>query len=179
MANNNKYAGWVKEALTSEIKTRRAAGRKISVDLRADEDTLRAALDTDDVENGEFDANEDPKPPTAASDATALQELQKAAADKKEDTQNNIAARYPVKLMSQIAKQPEAPSQSTQPLEKEWAEGALYQHKGDKLIYQVVKRASDPYDKPVKARVPAQDSGHPGMFWEGTNEEFNANFEKV
>jgi len=54
----SKYASLDKEALGAEIKARRAGGRKINVDLRASEDKLASALDADDLENGDFDADE-------------------------------------------------------------------------------------------------------------------------
>lgn len=78
----SKYAEMDKDALVAEIKARRAADRKIAVDLRANEENLRAALDTDDVENGEFapDADKSPaksekkqddtKPPEGAKELT-------------------------------------------------------------------------------------------------------------
>jgi len=51
----SKYAKLEKDALVDEIKLRRAAGRNIPVDLRAGEDKLAAALEGDDMENGDFD----------------------------------------------------------------------------------------------------------------------------
>lgn len=59
-----KYAEMDKDTLVAAIKARRAGGRKIAVDLRANEDNLRAALDTDDVENGDFTGPVDIKPAT-------------------------------------------------------------------------------------------------------------------
>jgi len=59
----SKYAGDDKDTLVDAIKARRAAGRKIAVDLRASEEKLIAALEADDLDNGDFnpDAKEDEK----------------------------------------------------------------------------------------------------------------------
>lgn len=194
MANKSKYAGMGKDTLTAEIKTRRAAGRKISVDLRGDEDTLRAALDTDDVENGEFPpASATSKDPTLAGSGTLAPKPEANAppvppANKpklppvsvREVGAAGDSHGKPPGLHNQLARQAEAPaSQPTQPDEVEWAGGDLYKHKGDNLTYQVVKREADAFSKPVKARVPSQESGHPGLYWEGTAAEFEAVFTKV
>lgn len=159
-----------KQALTDEIKARRGAGRKISVDLRSDEDTLRAALDNDDTENGEFNPSADERAKDVANDDTP-------PAGPAPQVSQTAPVKAPPKLMSQLSAAPEVPTVSTQPKEEEWKESDVYRHKKDGFLYQVVKRASDPYDKPVKARVPAQN-GHPGLFWEGTNDEFTEHFEK-
>lgn len=55
MAEQSKYADTDKDTLVAAVKDRRAAGRKIPVDLRASEEKLAAALDADDMENGDFD----------------------------------------------------------------------------------------------------------------------------
>lgn len=57
----SKYADDNKDTLVESIKARRASGRKIAVDLRASDEKLAAALDADDMENGDFDP--DAKPP--------------------------------------------------------------------------------------------------------------------
>lgn len=78
---NSKYAGTPKGVLVDEVKSRRAKGRKIPVDLRADEFTLAGALDADDMENGEFPGETDPfitdatLPPEGAEELTS-KELQ-------------------------------------------------------------------------------------------------------
>jgi len=85
----------------------------------------------------------------------------------------------PGRLHDQVAREAEVQNvQPTQPLEGEWAGSDIYKHKGDGFRYQVVRRASDPFNKPVKARMPAQKSGHPGFYWEGSEEEFAATFTK-
>ena len=56
----SKYAAEDKDTLVEAIKARRAAGRKIAVDLRAGEDKLAAALDADDLENGDFNPDAEP-----------------------------------------------------------------------------------------------------------------------
>lgn len=61
------YAEADKETLIGEIKARRTAGRKIAVDLRASEDKLAAALQSDDLENGEFDPEAEPTELTPAA----------------------------------------------------------------------------------------------------------------
>lgn len=186
MANNSKYAAMGKDALTSEIKSRRAVGRKLSVDLRADEDTLRAALDTDDVENGEFpSATAEPEPPLAGSGnlgpklpPTPPSEVGAAGQSFEGKPPGGLHSKG--SLRNQLAPQAAAPnSQPTQPSEKEWEErGVLHRHKGDGLLYQVIKRDADDFNKPFKARVPAQETGHPGLFWEGGDAEFNDTFTK-
>lgn len=157
----SKYSNLNKDAITTEIKARRSNNRKISVDLRADEDTLRAALDADDVDNGDYTTP--PVNPVAAIEDEKPEE-----------------SHVPVARRQQIAHKPEAPTQPTQPSEKEWDEcGDEYQHKGDGYIYEVVKRDHDTHGKTVKARVAPQESGHPGLYWEGSEAEFAANFEKL
>lgn len=64
---NSKYADEDKETLVEAIKARRAAGRKLPVDLRASEEKLAAALDADDLENGDFDPDAEPLTPEALS----------------------------------------------------------------------------------------------------------------
>lgn len=84
----SKYEKLSKEELVAAIKARRAT-RKIPVDLRANEDKLAAALDADDLENGEFDpgAKQAEKdltiPPPDATELTseALQQGAQARAD--------------------------------------------------------------------------------------------------
>lgn len=68
MATKSKYADNNKDTLIESIKARRAAGRKIAVDLRAGEEKLAAALDADDMENGDFDP--DAKPPEDQQELT-------------------------------------------------------------------------------------------------------------
>ncbi len=83
MSKKSPYAELDKAALVAAVKERRAAGRKLPVDLRADEDNLRTALDTDDVENGDFPPASDTKPPKGAKEITpsAVKLLASARAD--------------------------------------------------------------------------------------------------
>lgn len=176
MAKNSKYAEMGKDALTAEIKTRRAAGRKLSVDLRGDEDTLRAALDADDVDNGEFPSKEEE--PLAGSGPLGPKDEAKPKHKLPPVSPREVGAAG-ASLHDQVAATAEAPAtEPTQPTEEEWAGGGVYKHKGDGFRYQVVKRATDAFNKPFKARVPAQTSGHPGFFWEGSEAEFADTFTK-
>jgi hypothetical protein len=70
------------------------------------------------------------------------------------------------------------PAEATQPSEDVFASGYLARNKVDGYTYQTARIASDT-TKPCKARVPRQSSGHPGLYWEGTEEEFSALFVKV
>lgn len=72
----SKFAKLDKDALVAEIKARRNAGRKIAVDLRAPEDKLVAALEADELENGEAapEPQEDPTlPPEGAEELTSTE----------------------------------------------------------------------------------------------------------
>lgn len=151
--DESKYVNTGKDALVNEIKKRRAGGRSISVDLRAADDKLIAALDTDDLENGEF-------------------------SEKSED-QEKTKPNAPEALRNQLVNVPETPAKPTQPTDDEFAGGMIALNKVDGLLYQVTKTPADEYNKPVKARVPAQDNGHPGFYWEGSEAEFAEQFEKA
>lgn len=174
----SKYAELDKDALVEEIKTRRAAGRSISVDLRAADDKLRGALDADDMENGDFDPNakalekvtDKPAAALEAKPASAGLSIAKATAPRQHSAND---------IRNQVSKTPEAPITPTQPTDEEFAKGTIARHKSDGLLYQVVKHAADEFNKPVKCRMPAQESGHPGYYWEGSEEEFTQQFEKV
>lgn len=149
----SQYANLGKDELSEAVKARRAAGRTIKADLR-NEDSMRAGLESDDLENGEFDPAKEPAPKA---------ETKKLSGD----------------LTNQVVKQPEAPVIPTQPAEDVFAKkGFLARNKQDGLLYQVVKDPADDV-KPYKARVPKQESGHPGFFWEGSADEYNATFEKA
>ncbi len=161
MAN---YTDLNKEELVEAVKARRAQGRTVKVDLRANEDALRAALDADDMENGDLpqvepDTEEKPDP-------------------KKEAQPPAKATTLPASLRNQVSRQADPVTKPTQPTDQEFSKGILARNKADGLLYQVVKTAPDDFNKAVKARVPAQESGHPGFFWEGTEEEYAALFEK-
>lgn len=173
---DSKYATMSKDTLIAEIKTRRAANRKIPVDLRADEATLRAALDADDVDNGDF-------APGASSDAppaepTPLPPVEDTGKGKLPPVSAREAA-VPAALRNQLSAVQEPASAATQPSEDDWEDDSLlYRHKGDKLTYQVLKAESDPHNKVFKARIPAQN-GHPGLFWDGDEKDFADTFEKA
>jgi len=181
----SKYADLGKDALVNEIKSRRASGRSISVDLRAVDDKLRAALDTDDLENGDFnpDAKHPEKPATVPPAASHAETGGKLSPDAEKPATvppvfANVAA-LPASLRNQVAKTPETPVKPTQPSDNEFAAGTLARNKGDGMLYQVVKTTGDDFNKPVKCRVPAQESGHPGFYWEGSKAEFAEHFEKA
>ncbi len=148
------YKEMSKDELIDEIKARRSNGSSISVDLRASEEKLIAALEMDDLENG--------------SDA-ALE---------MDDLENGSDAVPANDMTSQIPMNPEAPTEATQPSDEVFAGGFRATNKLDGYTYQVAIVESDA-TKSYKARVPKQSSGHPGMFWEGSAEEFNVIFSKV
>lgn len=172
-----------KDALTAEIKNRRATGRKLPVDLRKEDDVLRAALDADDLENGEFPSAAEPEPALAGSgNLTPKEEPASKLPPVSPSAVEGVPSAKSGKrhLRNQISQTAEAPeSVPTQPSEEEWAGGEHHRHKGDGLTYEVVKRDADAFNKPFKARVPKQESGHPGLYWEGSQEEFDATFTKV
>lgn len=174
----SKYAELSKEALVEEIKNRRASGRSISVDLRADEKKLRAALETDDLESGDFVPNASDKPATSPATPPEAKKDNNPPPPAPEPKVAPVAV-VPGSLRNQVTKAPETPTKPTQPTDEEFSGGSLARHKGDGFTYEVVKFPGDDFNKPVKCRVPAQDSGHPGFYWEGTEEEFAAQFEKV
>lgn len=145
----NKYSELTKDELISEIKRRRDAGGSISVDLRDPKEVLASALAMDDAEGGS---------PAPAADTPA------------KPTDGSLG--------NQVSAQPEMPSAATQPNADVFAKGKLAKHKGDGFVYQTVKVETDD-QKPWKARVPAQESGHPGFFWEGSEKEFKETFDKV
>lgn len=181
-----KYAEWVKEALIAEVKTRRAANRNISVDLRANEDVLRQALDADDINNGEFNGGdekeekEDEEKPLLRAPIIP----QNGGPPRPPVLDATKAPPKPFNIRRQLAPVPEAVGSSAIP-ESAWDDAKHYLHKKDGLTYEVIKTPADFHNKPVKARVPAQESddedveGHPGLFWSGTEAEFAADFEKI
>lgn len=157
-----KYDSLNKDQLVEEIKNRRAKGSPIAVDLRLSEELLRTALEVDDVSNGETDE------------------------DKTKESNPPLPAAKPVKqvkpltgeLNNQLPLQPEMPTHATQPSEDAFSKAQKYRHLGDGYIYEVIRADSD-ITKPYKARVPRQASGHPGLFWEGSDEEFKDTFTKI
>lgn len=87
-------------------------------------------------------------------------------------------ASAPGTLGNQLPRQPEAPTQATQPTDEAFADGELYKSKAEGYTYQFINVPSDEL-KPRKGRIPAQASGHPGLFWEGSQAEFEASFTKA
>lgn len=67
----------------------------------------------------------------------------------------------------------------SQPSSEAFAKGQLVLHKETKKKFQMVRVTDDPYNKPIKCRIPAQSNGHPGLYWEGTEAEFSTEFEKA
>lgn len=112
---------------------------------------------------------------------TASEDDLRAALDLDDETQppaTELPA--PGTLGNQLPREPETPTQATQPSDEDFAKGVLHKSKQDGYVYSVVTLpigSDDP--KPVKARIPAQPSGHPGLYWEGSQAEFEANFTKV
>jgi uncharacterized protein (UPF0305 family) len=80
-------------------------------------------------------------------------------------------------IESQIPLAPDVIENPTQPSDEEFAGGFKARNKGDGYVYQVIKQEVG--DRPYKARIPKQSSGHPGMYWEGSPEEFSDCFERV
>lgn len=74
---------------------------------------------------------------------------------------------------------------ATQPDPEEYR--GIYRHLHDGLLYELAKLdedKSDPQKKTHRLRVPPQknkESGavtHPGLYWEGTKEQFKSHFER-
>lgn len=165
------YKTLTKEELIEEIKARRSNGSKIAVDLRSAEPVLIAALENDDL--GKAIAEE--------AKASAPAQIPPTLPAVALETPPPVVAEPPVKatpLASQIPLEPEMPSQATQPHPDVFEAGFLARNKADGYIYQVALVGSDAL-KPYKCRVPKQASGHPGLFWEGNEDEFTALFSKV
>jgi len=93
---------------------------------------------------------------------------------------SDASANTPAHLDNQLA----APSgqdelNPSQPSPEAFGKGTVVLHKATGKKYQMVRVTDDPYNKPVKCRIPAQSNGHPGLYWEGTEQEFAAEFEKA
>lgn len=118
---------------------------------------------------------------TIKVDLRAPEDDLRAALDLDDETQppaTELSA--PGTLGNQLPREPETPTQATQPSDEDFSKGVLYKSNQDGYVYAVITLplgAEDP--KPVKARIPAQPSGHPGLYWEGSQAEFEANFKKV
>lgn len=161
----SKYASLTKDQLIEEIKTRREAGHNITVDLRWAEDKLIAALETDDIENGEGGNGDNPTP------------LQPAPEKPKKKVKNP-------EVEDQLEAEPELVSEPTQPSDEDFAKGFKAVSKnhinpktGKGYVYQALN-TKDGSARPFKARIPAQASGHPGFFWEGSEAEFDSVFKR-
>lgn len=144
---NSKYADFTKDQLVAEIKNRRTAGRIVAVDLRATNEVLITALETDDGETPEEEAEQERQALTG-------------------------------ELHNQLLAPGELPSTNTVPSDEVFADGFRAKHRGDGYVYQVAYVPEDA-TRPYKARIPKQASGHPGLFWEGSEEEFQASFAKL
>lgn len=142
----SKYAALDKPSLVEEIKKRRAGGSDITVDITSKKEDLIAALEMDDISNGEVEEDQQGKPVDGSFE-------------------------------NQIEAQPEFPLQATQPDDEAFAKGFKAKNKADNYTYQVIKQ--DQESRPYKARIPKQASGHPGLFWEGTEDEFKDNFDRL
>lgn len=125
--------------------------RGISVDLRGNKEVLISALKMHDVENA----------------TPGKAEVAPAAAPKPSGP-----------MARQIPLQPEMPTTATQPTDGVFAKGFKARNNSDGYTYEVVVVKDDSL-KPFKARVPKQASGHPGMFWEGSEVEFKETFTKI
>lgn len=82
-------------------------------------------------------------------------------------------------LANQLPLQPEMPSHATQPSEEAFGSSVLHKNSADGYVYQVIKSDDTDALRPYKARVPPQASGHPGLFWEGSEDEFKAVFDRI
>lgn len=167
---DSKYKGLTKDELIAEIKNRRDNGSDISVDLRKDEATLITALELDDISGTS-------QPPTATPAVTTPPVPPVAPTAAQQAPKPNPTVELDGSLENQVPLQPEMPSEATQPADDIFAKGFKAKNKNDTFVYQVVKvEGDDP--RPYKARVPKQASGHPGLFWEGTEEDFKSIFDK-
>lgn len=136
----SKYATDSKETLIVEIKDRRTAGRKLPVDLRANEDALRAALEADDVDNGEFTEDKE----------ISAEELSLGAAARADGVTER---QVPDDL-------------------DEYSGQYRYLPTGEIFGLQIK------HDLDVRAHK-THHAKSPLKFWDGTAEEFRANFDKV
>ncbi len=148
MATKSKYADDDKDTLVESIKARRTAGRTVKVDLRASEEKLAAALDADDMENGDFvPASEDDKdtqPPEDRSELTP-------EALGKGDTARGIPAAF---------------------------KGAFSylrdgEHKGKVFGLKILP------DSEVRGHRTHTAQAADRTFWDGTEAEFRAQFDKL
>lgn len=94
----------------------------------------------------------------------------------------NTKAQTPTPLVdgsfeNQLPKHPEMPSVATQPHDDVFAKGHKAKHNGDGFTYQVAHVEGEL--KPYKARIPKQASGHPGLYWEGSPEEYKEHFTRI
>lgn len=80
-------------------------------------------------------------------------------------------------LHNQLLAPGELPVTSTVPSDEAFSKGFRARNKSDGYTYQVAEVPDD--NRPFKARVPKQASGHPGLYWEGSEEEFQSNFSKL
>lgn len=74
MAEKN-YTEWTKEELVDEIKSRRAEGRKVSVDLRSPKEDLAKALEQDDQEGEETSPEKLSKEAAARADGVSIRKV--------------------------------------------------------------------------------------------------------
>jgi len=144
----SKYLELTKEELVNEIKDRRAAGRKIAVDLRASEDKLAAALESDDLENGDV-----PSDPTVAPE------------EAEELTTDELSAGAAARADGVVSR--EVP----QDLE-EYKGQYRYLPTGEIFGLKILPTADVRANKTHLAKSPLK-------FWDGTAEEFRAQFDKV
>jgi len=138
---NSKYADLEKGELVEAIKARRAAGRKIPVDLRANEEHLAAALDADDMDHGDFDQDAKELTPEALSIGAA------ARAD------GVVTREVPDDL-------------------KDYEGQYRYLATGEVFGLKVLPAGEVRANKTHTAKSPLK-------FWDGTAEQFRAQFEKV
>ncbi len=82
-------------------------------------------------------------------------------------------------LANQTIKAESVISAPTQPAPEEYK--GVWKNTVDGLLYELAALPAEkdsPDLKTHRLRVPPQAGGHPGLYWEGTKEQFKAIFEK-
>jgi len=149
----SKYAKLNKEDLVKLIKDRRGAGRVIKADMRAGEDILAAALDADDMENGDFDPKAKKPDPTVAPEGA------------EELTQKELSHGAAARADGVVTR--EVPEDL-----HEYSGQYRYLPTGEIFGLKVLNSADVRANRTHHAKSPLK-------FWDGTAEEFRAQFDKI
>lgn len=149
----SKYSSFDHVALVAEIKARRANGQKIPVDLRAENDKLIGALEADDAATKETPAADITLPPAGATELTP--QILSAGAEARAD--GVVAREIPADL-------------------NEYSGQYVYLREGE-FKGTVFGLKVLPADQ-VRANKTHQAKS-PRGFWDGTAEEFRAQFDRL